>query len=259
MLLRRFFVGRNTRGLKRQVQHSSFFQSTTTTTNSRSWRDAAPAQFSTTTSDNSHEQVQQRRHSIPPEFWQEIKDLHDNHIEELNSRLFGPVDKYTDTVTQLPFVFCLGNHSSGKSSFVNFLLGRDVQNTGVAPTDDSFTIIAPGPVDENQDGASVVGDLEFGFSALRRFGLQLLNHLSLKVRKDTNVHDIMIIDSPGMIDNPASRYTTNDTPDDKLRSMDRGYNFPEVTRWLAARADVILLFFDPDKPGTTGAHACIIC
>ena len=44
----------------------------------------------------------------------------------------------------MPFVFLLGNHSSGKSSFINFLLGRAVQTTGVAPTDDSFTIIMPG-------------------------------------------------------------------------------------------------------------------
>merc|ERR1712216_449521 len=34
--------------------------------------------------------------------------------------------------------------------------------------------------------------------------------------------------------------------------MDRGYDFARVTRWFAERADVILLFFDPDKPGTTG-------
>jgi hypothetical protein len=33
---------------------------------------------------------------------------------------------------------------------------------------------------------------------------------------------------------------------------DRGYDFESVCRWYAERADVILLFFDPDKPGTTG-------
>merc|ERR1719277_1474375 len=32
----------------------------------------------------------------------------------------------------------------------------------------------------------------------------------------------------------------------------RGYNFVEVVRWWAKRADLILLLFDPDKPGTTG-------
>lgn len=33
--------------------------------------------------------------------------------------------------------------------------------------------------------------------------------------------------------------------------MDRGYDFSAVVRWYAERADVILLMFDPDKPGTT--------
>ena len=33
---------------------------------------------------------------------------------------------------------------------------------------------------------------------------------------------------------------------------DRGYDFMGVTKWMAEKADVILFFFDPDKPGTTG-------
>eukprot|EP01034_Spumella_vulgaris_P022021 gene22021-28115_t len=40
--------------------------------------------------------------------------------------------------------------------------------------------------------------------------------------------------------------------------MDRGYNFEGVCRWYAERADVILLFFDPDKPGTTGETLSIL-
>ena len=35
-------------------------------------------------------------------------------------------------------------------------------------------------------------------------------------------------------------------------TAERGYDFLRVTRWLAEHSDVILLFFDPDKPGTTG-------
>jgi len=34
--------------------------------------------------------------------------------------------------------------------------------------------------------------------------------------------------------------------------FDRGYDFEGTVKWFAERADVILLFFDPDKPGTTG-------
>lgn len=61
----------------------------------------------------------------------------------------------SDRGTALPFVLLLGNHSSGKSSFINYVLGRKVQTTGVAPTDDAFTIIAPGPSDRDQDGPAL--------------------------------------------------------------------------------------------------------
>lgn len=53
----------------------------------------------------------------------------------------------------------------------------------------------------------------------------------------------MIVDSPGMIDPPGSALDRTD--------KDRGYDFKRVVQWFADRADVILVMFDPDKPGTT--------
>lgn len=73
-------------------------------------------------------------------------------LEPINQRLRGPLEKCSDKAPLLPFVFLLGNHSSGKSSFINYVLGRNVQTAGVAPTDDAFTVIAPGPSDIDQDG-----------------------------------------------------------------------------------------------------------
>ena len=53
-----------------------------------------------------------------------------------------------------------------------------------------------------------------------------------------------------MIDSPAS--DTLSTGAASRVNVSRGYNFAGVCQWLAERADLILLFFDPDKPGTTG-------
>ncbi|MGK3736419.1 MAG: hypothetical protein ACI90V_003261 [Bacillariaceae sp.] len=43
--------------------------------------------------------------------------------------------------------------------------------------------------------------------------------------------------SSGMIDSPGGNQNI----------MDRGYDFPGVVRWFASRADIVLVFFDPDK------------
>ena len=186
----------------------------------------------------------------------DTESLHEEILSPLNARLLGPLERrpFTEGVP-LPVVLLLGNHSSGKSSFINYVLGREVQTTGVAPTDDGFTVIAPGQEDTDRDGASFIGDPGLGFSPLRSFGPAFMNHFQLKVRKDLATSNLLLIDSPGMIDSPAALGapfgSTASTAADRS-TAERGYDFLRVTRWLAEHADVILLFFDPDKPGTTG-------
>jgi hypothetical protein len=103
-------------------------------------------------------------------------------LTPLNARLLGPLERspFAEGIP-LPFVLLLGNHSSGKSSFINFVLGRPVQATGVAPTDDGFTVIKPGAQDVDRDGASFVGDPAMGFGPLRSFGPPFMSHFKLKV------------------------------------------------------------------------------
>ncbi|KAJ1427051.1 hypothetical protein B484DRAFT_397310 [Ochromonadaceae sp. CCMP2298] len=174
-------------------------------------------------------------------------------LQPIAQKYAGLEDKTASRNTLYPFVLLLGNHSSGKSSFINHLLERKVQTTGVAPTDDNFTIIGPGDEDIDRNGPALVGDPDLGFSDLKTFGPVLVNHTQLKVRTGTAISDFMVVDSPGMIDSPV-------TAKDPLGpvGMDRGYNFEAVVRWYAERADVILLFFDPDKPGTTGETLSIL-
>jgi len=85
----------------------------------------------------------------------------------------------------------------------------------------------------------------------------------------------MIVDTPGMIDSPLVKdqfgssngqgiredidfYRRSSVVSSNSNAMDRGYNFEDVIKWYAERADVILLFFDPDKPGTTGETLSIL-
>lgn len=125
---------------------------------------------------------------------------------------------------------------------------RSVQATGVAPTDDGFTVIKPGESDVDRDGASFVGDPAMGFGPLRSFGPAFMSHFKLKVRDGLQIDQIMLIDSPGMIDSPAKLPSAAPPPGEapprlSLRapgttppgSQERGYDFLGVTRWLAQR------------------------
>ncbi len=142
-------------------------------------------------------------------------------------------------VNGMPMVLFLGNHSSGKSSFINYLLGSSVQRTGIAPVDDGFTILMYDEDANEKDGAAVVTDPVLGWEELKNFGEELVGRLRLRTHRSEKLRNIALIDSPGMIDGGSS-------------ATDRGYDFSRVVRWFSERADVIMFLFDPDKPGTTG-------
>jgi len=197
---------------------------------------------------------------------QDADECYQSILLPINERMMGPLPQ-SEIITSRPMVLLLGNHSSGKSSFVNFLVGAEVQKSGVAPTDDCFTLITSGPDDTDQDGPALVGDPDLGFMGLRNFGNALISHVQLKVRKNLGLKNVILVDSPGMIDCPAVSVPAHMSTSEMLRqasskstaripdsSFDRGYNFMAVTRWFAEHSDVILLFFDPDKPGSPRMH-----
>jgi len=144
------------------------------------------------------------------------------------------------TIGGRPTVIFLGNHSSGKSTIVNDLLGTPaVQDTGVAPTDDSFTILLHGADEHEFYGPAALGQLPAEFQALSKLGPDFLQHLVVKVRDREYLKGVNLIDSPGMIDNPEG-------------SVSRAYDFTAAVRSFAEISDLVLFLFDPDKPGTTG-------
>ena len=144
------------------------------------------------------------------------------------------------TVGGRPSALFLGNHSSGKSSLINWVLaGESVQDTGVAPTDDGFTFLLHGEQEEDVAGPAALSRLPEEFKALASFGPGFLQHLKVKVRNRDILKGVCLVDSPGMIDAASG-------------TVSRDYDFPGVIRRLAGLCDMVFFLFDPEKPGTTG-------
>jgi GTPase SAR1 family protein len=159
-----------------------------------------------------------------------LQPLADKYLFELPAR----------NAPEKPVVLVLGNHSSGKSAFINHLLGQEVQRTGLAPVDDGFTILTHSEEEQELDGPAVVTHPDHPWGFLERYGPELVSRVVMKTRPIGLLQDVTLIDSPGMIDTAEGS------------EEERGYDFISVVRRMAEAADVVMLLFDPDKPGTTG-------
>ncbi len=137
-----------------------------------------------------------------------------------------------------PCMVFLGNHSSGKSSIINWILGEGVQDTGLAPTDDGFTFIMYGERDDFH-GQAALERLPAEFAGLKTFGDMFVHGLRVKFRPVECLKSVTFVDSPGMIDSAEE-------------GVGRDYNFEGVVRTLVELCDMVFYLFDPDKPGTTG-------
>ena len=76
------------------------------------------------------------------------KELQNQLQTKVKRRLAPLFNRYKMDFSELestmkwkPIVLVIGNYSSGKSTLINELVGQDIQRTGQAPTDDSFTVI----------------------------------------------------------------------------------------------------------------------
>lgn len=175
-----------------------------------------------------------------------IESLRKELVEQVETKLSPLALKYEYSKTPLedkikwrPVVLILGNYSSGKSTLINELLGVDVQKTGQAPTDDSFTVLTYNDeVDgvEDRDGMVLLNDPSFPFNHLKVQGQKFASHFRLKEVHSDLLKSLALIDTPGMLDS--------------VSEFDRGYDYQQVVAELASIADLILVLFDPHKAGT---------
>jgi hypothetical protein len=174
----------------------------------------------------------------------EVQTICEQTLRPLAERLAFELPLTGSQTAGTPTVLFLGNHSSGKSSFINHLLRAELQKTGLAPTDDGFTILTHGDKEDELDGQTVVTHPGFSYQRLQPLGPVFLGRLRLKTHPAELLKTVTLIDSPGMIDSAGT-------------TRGRGYDFSAGVRAFAEMADLILFFFDPDKPGTTGEAVSI--
>ena len=102
-------------------------------------------------------------------------------LASLFSRYKMDFDSLESTMKWKPMVLVIGNYSSGKSTLINELVGQNVQRTGQAPTDDSFTVITSDSGVECSEvpGSTLVNDPNMPVGQFKKYGEKLISHMWL--------------------------------------------------------------------------------
>ena len=135
-----------------------------------------------------------------------------------------------------PNVLLLGQYSTGKTTFIKHLLGKEYPgcNIGPEPTTDRFVVVMHGPENRTTPGQTLAVQTDKPFTGLSAFGSSFLSKFEASQCDAKLLEEITLVDTPGVLSGEKQR-------------INRGYNFEQVCEWFAARSDVILLLFDPYK------------
>ena len=139
----------------------------------------------------------------------------------LNMKLLAPRKKIT--------IMLIGNHSAGKSSFINWYIEEHVQRTGVAIETQGFSFVTSGKKRESLTGNATL-HLYPHFKPLSEFH-GLLEYLNTEVStsKQKKFPLVTFVDSPGLVDG----------------DMNYPFDVNEAMLWLGDLVDLIFVFFDP--------------
>ena len=135
-----------------------------------------------------------------------------------------------------PMVLLIGNYSTGKTSFIKFLLEQEFpgMHIGPEPTTDRFQAIMYGVEERVLPGHALVSDPGTPYFDLAKFGNSFLSRFTGCEVPSAFARGITLVDTPGILAG-------------KKQTDDRQYSFEAVVQWFAPRVDMILLMFDAHK------------
>lgn len=126
--------------------------------------------------------------------------------------------------------------SSGKSTFIKHLLGRNYPgiNIGPEPTTDRFVVVMHGLEERRTPGNTLVVQPDKPYQGLAVYGNGFLSKFECAQCDSPLLQEITLVDTPGVLSGEKQR-------------IERTYDFIDVCSWFASRCDLILLLFDPHK------------
>mmetsp|Transcript_16845 Transcript_16845/g.32878 ORF Transcript_16845/g.32878 Transcript_16845/m.32878 type:complete len:518 (-) Transcript_16845:196-1749(-) len=148
---------------------------------------------------------------------------------------FSPSLTGTD-IDAKPLVLLIGQYSTGKTSFIRYLLERDFPgcHIGPEPTTDRFVAVMHSHEERQIPGNALAADSDRPFTALNKFGMSFLNRFEASLCPSPILEKVTFVDTPGVLSGEKQR-------------IGRSYDYPAIVEWFAERADRILLLFDANK------------